>query len=53
MTPLIGQHLPFPWHPGLLGYVAGQYFITYRLAENLLEILSVTTLPPAEDVLSF
>ena len=48
--PLSGDHLPFPWVPGLRGYTTLQYFITYRLTDGIPEVAGVTKMPTADDV---
>ena len=48
--PLSGEYLPFPWVSGILGYITAQYLITYRLADGIPEVASITKMPSANDI---
>ena len=51
--PLIGHHLPFPWQPGVLGHNTGEYWITYKIAEDtIIDIQGVTLMPDVEELRS-
>ena len=49
-NPLSGEFLPFPWTPGILGYNTPQYFITYRLTDDVPEVAGVTKTPSVDDI---
>ena len=48
--PLSGEYLPFPWTPGILGYTTAEYFITYRLTDDIPEVAAVVKMPTAGDI---
>ena len=48
--PLAGAFLPFPWVSGILGYTTAQYFITYRLTDDVPEVAGITKMPTADDI---
>ena len=49
-TPLVGEYLPFPWQSRNLGYSTAQYFITYRLTDDVLEVLGIVKMPTDDDI---
>ena len=44
-NPLMGEMPPMPWRNDMLGFTAGDYWITYHLGEDSLDVRSVSPIP--------
>ena len=52
-NPHMGPTLPFPWRPEVRGFVTGNYWVTYRINNDRVEVRGVTMVPAITDIFSF
>ena len=50
--PTVGDPLPFPWYPGVLGYSYGGFVIYYTVSAELVTILNAQRIPDISSLLA-